>query len=49
LNDQRKAATTAVGIDMGITRFATMNDGSYIAPLNSFKKQQARLRRTSDV
>jgi putative transposase len=38
-------ATTAVGIDMGITRFATMNDGSYIAPLNSFKKQQARLRR----
>ncbi|MGD0665601.1 MAG: transposase [Rhabdochlamydiaceae bacterium] len=39
-------ATTAVGIDMGITRFATMDDGSYIAPLNSFKKQQARLRRS---
>jgi putative transposase len=38
-------ATTAIGIDMGITRFATMDDGSYIAPLNSFKKQQARLGR----
>jgi putative transposase len=35
--------TTAVGIDVGIARFATMNDGSYIAPLNSFKKQQRRL------
>ena len=39
-----QAATTAIGIDLGINRFATMNDGSYIAPLNSFKKQQQRLR-----
>ncbi len=36
-------ATSAIGIDMGITRFATMNDGTYIEPLNSFKKQQQRL------
>jgi putative transposase len=36
--------TTAIGIDVGITRFATMSDGSYIAPLNSFKKHQKRLR-----
>jgi putative transposase len=36
-------AKTAIGIDVGIARFATMNDGSYIAPLNSFKKQQMRL------
>ena len=36
-------ATTAVGIDVGIARFATMNDGSYIAPLNSFKTHQKRL------
>jgi len=39
-----KASTTAVGIDVGINRFATMSDGSYIAPLNSFKKHQDRLR-----
>ena len=37
------SAKTAIGIDVGIARFATMNDGSYIAPLNSFKKQQLRL------
>jgi putative transposase len=38
-------ATTAVGIDVGIARFATMSDGDFIAPLNSFKKQQQRLGR----
>ncbi|HEX4840393.1 MAG TPA: transposase, partial [Rhabdochlamydiaceae bacterium] len=39
-------ANTSVGIDMGIARFATMSDGNYIAPLNSFKKKQERLRRS---
>jgi putative transposase len=38
-------ATTAIGIDVGIARFATLSDGSFIAPLNSFKKQQQRLAR----
>lgn len=38
-------ATSAVGIDVGIARFATMSDGSYLAPLNSFKKREAQLRR----
>ncbi|RDK05270.1 RNA-guided endonuclease InsQ/TnpB family protein, partial [Cupriavidus lacunae] len=38
-------ATSAVGIDMGIARFATFNDGSFLAPLSSFKKHEARLRR----
>ena len=38
-------ATTAIGIDAGIVRFATMSDESYIAPLNSFKKHQQRLAR----
>lgn len=37
------AATTAIGIDMGIARFATLSDGSVMAPLNSFKKHQQRL------
>ncbi|MBP0623438.1 RNA-guided endonuclease InsQ/TnpB family protein [Cupriavidus consociatus] len=38
-------ATSAVGIDVGIARFATFSDGSYLAPLNSFKRHEARLRR----
>lgn len=38
-------ATSAIGIDMGIVRFATLSDGSFIAPLGSFKKHQTRLRR----
>ena len=37
------ATTTAVGIDLGIARFATFSDGSYIAPLNSFKSKEAKL------
>ena len=38
-------ATSAIGIDMGIARFATMSDSSFIAPLNSFKKHQQQLAR----
>ena len=37
--------TTAVGIDVGIAHFATFSDGSFLAPLNSFKKHEQRLRR----
>ena len=35
----------AVGIDMGIARFATLSDGSYLEPLNSLKQHQQRLAR----
>lgn len=35
----------AVGIDMGITRFATLSDGTCYAPLNSFKRHETALRR----
>ena len=38
-------ATAAIGIDVGIARFATLSDASFIAPLNSFKKHQRRLAR----
>ncbi len=38
-------ATTAIGIDVGVVRFATMSDGSHIEPLNSFKKHRQRLAR----
>jgi putative transposase len=36
-------ATSAVGIDVGITRFAALSDGNFIEPLNSFKKHEKRL------
>ncbi|KVH74117.1 cytosine methyltransferase [Burkholderia ubonensis] len=42
-------ASSAVGIDLGIARFATMSDGSYLAPLNSFKRHEARLRRAQQA
>ena len=38
-------ATRAVGIDVGIARFATLSDGTFLAPSNSFKRHEARLRR----
>ncbi|VWC61639.1 RNA-guided endonuclease InsQ/TnpB family protein [Burkholderia lata] len=38
-------ATSVVGIDVGIARFATMSDGTFLTPLNSFRKHEARLRR----
>lgn len=41
--DQPLPQGEAVGIDMGIARFATLSDGSYLKPLNSFKKHQQRL------
>lgn len=36
---------SAVGIDMGIVRFATLSDGSFYAPLNSFKRHETVLRK----
>ena len=38
-------ASSAIGIDVGIARFATLSDAQSIAPLNSFKKHQQRLAR----
>jgi len=35
----------AVGIDMGIARFVTLSDGTFYAPLNSFKRHEDRLRK----
>lgn len=43
--DQPLPQGEAVGIDMGIARFATLSDGSHLEPLNSFKKHQQRLTR----
>jgi putative transposase len=35
----------AVGIDMGVARFATLSDGTFYAPLNSFKRHGTALRK----
>ena len=33
----------ALGIDVGVARFASLSDGTYIAPLASFRKRKQRL------
>jgi putative transposase len=42
-------ATTAVGIDMGVIRFATLSDGTFYAPLNSFKRHETALRKAQQA
>ncbi|CAN7676632.1 transposase [Trinickia sp. LjRoot230] len=41
--EQPIAQGSSVGIDVGIARFATLSDGTFIAPLASFKKHEQRL------
>ena len=43
VEEPKTLATSAVGIDVGITHFATFSDGTHIEPLNSFKTHQDRL------
>jgi putative transposase len=40
---------SAVGIDMGVARFATLSDGTFYAPLGSFKRHQDTLRRAQQA
>lgn len=40
---------TAVGIDMGIVRFATLSDGTVFAPLNSFRRHELALAKAQRV
>jgi putative transposase len=35
----------AVGIDLGVVRFATLSDGTFYAPLNSFRRHESALRK----
>jgi putative transposase len=39
----------AVGIDMGIARFATLSDGTFYVPLGSFKRHEAALRKAQQA
>ena len=38
-------STTEIGIDMGVIRFATLSDGTFVAPINSFGKFKKKLER----
>ena len=38
-------SATAVGIDMGVVRLATLSDGTFYGPRNSFRQHQAGLRK----
>ena len=38
-----------VGIDMGVTRFATLSDGTFYAPLNNFKRHETALRKAQQA
>ncbi|MFT4100339.1 MAG: RNA-guided endonuclease TnpB family protein [Burkholderiaceae bacterium] len=42
-------ATSAIGIDMGIARFATLSDGTFYAPLNSFRRYETALRKAQQA
>lgn len=42
-------ATSAVGIDVGIARFATLSDGTFYAPLNSFRRHETALRKAQQA
>jgi len=39
----------AVGIDLGVARFATLSDGTFHAPLNSFKRHETALRKAQQA
>jgi putative transposase len=39
----RHASVSAIGIDMGIERFATLSDGNFIAPLHPYRKLEKAL------
>ena len=41
--EPKHISTSAVGIDMGVTKFVTLSDGSYLKPLNTFRKHEKRL------
>ena len=38
-------STSVAGMDMGVTRFATLSDGTFIEPLNSFRRLETLLSR----
>ena len=47
--EQPVAEGDAIGIDMGIARFATLSDGTVYPPLNIFKRYAANLRKAQQA
>ncbi|BEC35623.1 IS element transposase [Escherichia coli] len=45
VTDPIHASTSAIGLDAGITKLATLSDGTVFEPVNSFKKNQDKLAR----
>jgi putative transposase len=41
--EQQARTGSAVGIDMGVVRFATLSDGTFYSPLNSFRRHEKAL------
>ena len=39
------SANTAIGIDMGVKKFATISDGNKISPINSYSKYKNKLKK----
>jgi putative transposase len=39
----KHGASSVVGIDVGITKFVTLSDGSFLKPLSAFRKHEKRL------
>ena len=42
-------SSRAIGIDMGVIRFATLSDGSHLASLNSFRRHETALRKAQQA
>ena len=42
-------STTAIGIDVGTRRFATLSDGTIYKPINSFKRHETALRKAQQA
>lgn len=42
-------STSAVGIDLGIAKFATLSTGEFYEPLNSFRRHEAKLAKAQQI
>lgn len=47
--EQPIAEGGAIGIDMGVARFATLSDGNFYPPLNTFKRHETSLRKAQQA
>ena len=45
IGEPQHPSHSIAGVDLGVTRFATLSDGTVYEPLNSFKRHQGKLKR----